>query len=378
MPRVILTLLLLCQSFCLRAADLGFADPGLLNPEGAPRTRVVVVRDPGAIRALTVQPDVVEAMINRGVQAFTSQASPRDAWRSLVKTQDIVGVKVHSAPGAASGTRPAVAAAVIRGLLDAGHPADKIVLWDRRMDDLRSAGFAQMATNFGIRVAGAADTGFDPAVAYENQFLGQLVYGDLEFERQPPASEAGKTAGRRSHLSRLLTQQITRHILIAPLLNHPHAGVSGLLYTTASAATDNFQRFEANPSLLPDAVPDIFGQPCIADRLALCIVDCLIGQYEGVQRTYFNYAAAANELRFGTDPVALDVLAFEELNRIRERAGVPAVTNRFGIYPNARLLELGTDDPRRVEVLHLDPGEPLPPPTNAAPSSTSAPAGVSR
>jgi hypothetical protein len=363
MPRVILTLLLLCQPFCLRAADLGFADPGLLNPDGAARTRVVIVHDPNATRALSPQAEPVAAMVARGVVAYTGLPTAREAWRSLVQTQDVVGVKVHSSPGAASGTRIVVASAVLRGLLDAGHPADRIVLWDRKLEDLRAAGFAQLATSLGVRVAGAADSGFDPEVAYENQFLGQLVYGDLEFERTKPAADApARTTGRRSHLSRLLTKELTRHILVAPLLNHPHAGVSGILYSTASAATDNFQRFEANPNLLADAVPDIFGQTCIADRVALCIVDGLIGQYEGMQRTFLQYAAAVNELRFSTDPVALDVLSLEELNRIRETVGTGAVTNRFTLYPNAaRLLELGTDDTRRLDLIRLESPEPARP-----------------
>lgn len=382
MPRVILTLLLLCQPFCLPAAEVGFADPGLLNPDGPARSRVVIVHDSGATRALSIQPEAVATMVERGVTAFTGQPNPRAAWQTLVTPQDVVGIKVHSSPGAASGTRPAVAAALIRGLLDAGHPADQIILWDRKLADLRTAGFAQLATQFGIRLAGAADSGFDSEVAYENQFLGQLVFGDLEFERSQPATEAARAAGRRSHMSRLLTREITRHILVAPLLNHPHAGVSGILYTTACAATDNFQRFEANPNLLADAVPDIFVQTSgtnrvIADRVALCIVDALIGQYEGMQRTFLQYAAAVNELRFATDPVALDTLSLEELNRIRERAGAPPVTNRFALYTNARLLELGTDDTRRLDIVRVDPTEPSIPSPAAVPAPPADPASTS-
>ncbi|MBL9126372.1 MAG: hypothetical protein JNL97_01935, partial [Verrucomicrobiales bacterium] len=161
MPRVILTLLLLCQPFCLRAAELPFADPGLLGSSTTPPTRVVVVRDPSATRALTAQPDVVAAMVARGITTLTGRTNAADAWRSLVQPTDVVGGKVHSIPGSASGTRPAVAGAVIRGLLDAGHPQDRIVLWDRRLSDLRAAGFQEVAGSLGVRLAGAVDSGFD-------------------------------------------------------------------------------------------------------------------------------------------------------------------------------------------------------------------------
>ncbi len=354
MPRVILTLLLLCQSFCRSTAEVPFADPGLLGSSEARPPRVFYVRDPAATQALFPRPEVVSAMVAKAVVAVTGKSSPAEAWRSLVKPEDVVGVKVHTVPGAASGTRPAVAAAIVRGLLEAGHPASRIILWDRRLGDLRAAGFETLARELGVRVAGAADAGFDAAVAYENPFLGQLVFGDLEFERTPGAAETNMVAGRRSHFSRLLTQEITRHILVAPLLNHNHAGVSGILYTTASAVTDNFIRFEVNPSLLVSAVPEIFGHPIIADRLALCVVDALIGQYEGSQRSLLHYAAALNELRFSTDPVAIDVVSLEELNRLRIRAGASSITNRMALFENARLLELGSDDLRKIELTPVE------------------------
>lgn len=356
MTRVILILLLLCQPFCLRSGEIGFSQPGLLGSVEPGQPRVVIVKDPAATRQLSPQPDVVASMVSRGVMAFTGQTTPAAAWRSLVSTQDVVGIKVYSPPGPASGTRPAVVAAVVRGLLDAGLPGSSIVIWDRRLEDLKAGGYADLASSLGVRVAGAVDAGFDPEVTYANPYLGQLVFGDLEFGKADTVSETNlnRTIGRNSHLSRLLTRDLTRLINIAPLLNHNHAGVSGILYSVASAATDNFMRFEANPMLLASAVPEIYGQTNIADRVALNVVDALIGQYEGRQRSLLHYSSTPNELRFGTDPVALDVLSIEELNRARALAGVAAATNGFELYSNARLLELGTDNPRKVEILRVD------------------------
>ena len=350
MPRVILTLLLFCQAFYLHAAEVGFAEPGLLGGPGQDQPRVVIVHDPRATHLLSAQSERVVTMVARGVTAFTGKPDPAAAWRSLVKPEDVVGIKVHSAPGAASGTRPAVAAAVVRGLLEAGHAPRRIVIWDRRLEDLRTAGFADVAAQFGVRVAGAMDAGFDPSLAYENSVLGQPVFGDFDFGR----TVTNGIAGRKSYFSRLLTRDLTRHIIIAPLLNHNQAGVSGILYTMASASVDNFLRFEINPGLLTSAVPEIFGETLIADRVALNIVDALIGQYEGSQRTRLHYSATLNEIRLGTDPVALDVLSLDELNRIRMAAGVGAVTNRAGLYDNARLVELGTDDLHRLDIQRVE------------------------
>ncbi|MCC6231166.1 MAG: DUF362 domain-containing protein [Verrucomicrobiales bacterium] len=357
MTRVILTLLLLCQPFCLRAGEIGFTEPGLLGSSTTDRPRVVLVRDAAATVALAPQPEVVAGMVDRGIMAFTGQTTPGEAWRSLVSTQDVVGVKVYSLPGPISGTRPTVVAAVVRGLLGAGIPGQRIVIWDRRLEDLRSAGFDTLASSLGVRLAGAADAGFDPAVWYENPVLGQPVFGDLEFSKNSAAfltNSAGHSIGRNSYLSRLLTRDLTKLINIAPLLNHNTAGVSGILYTVASAVTDNFLRFEVNPSLLERAVPEIYGQPQIADRVAVNMVDALIGQYEGRQRSLLHYSTTLNELRFSADPVALDVLSLADLNRARASLGVTVVTNRFELYLNARLMELGADDFKRMDILRVD------------------------
>ena len=57
----------------------------------------------------------------------------------MLSTQDIVGIKVYSSPGADSGTRPAVVAAIIDGLLEAKLPPRNIIVWDKQAEDLRRA-----------------------------------------------------------------------------------------------------------------------------------------------------------------------------------------------------------------------------------------------
>jgi hypothetical protein len=352
MARVILTLILLIPPFCQEAAEIGFAQPDLLGADvGKPK--VVIVHDPAATLAFEPRERIVTEMVARGVTALTGLTNIAEAWRSLVSTQDTVGVKVYSPPGETSGTRPEVAKAVVKGLLEAGVPRSQIIIWDRRLEDLNRAGFTELARSLGVGVAGAVEAGFDSAVVYSNPLLGQLVYGDYEFRGAWRHSLTNEVVGRRSYFSRLLTRRITRMINIAPLLNHIHAGVSGILYTVASACTDNFNRFETHPTILMTAVPEIYGQTNIADRVALNIVDALIGQYEGRRQSLLQYSGVPNQLWFSTDPVALDVLAITELNRIREWNGIPAVTNGAELYYNARLLELGTDRLEGVDIIQL-------------------------
>ena len=291
----------------------------------------------------TPQADLVRGMVERGILAHTGKANLADAWRCVVKTNDIVGLKVVSAPGHTSGTRPAVVSAVIEGLLVAGVPARNVIIWDKQLADLRAAGFFELGRRYGVRVA-AASAAWDERTYYENSLLGNLVWGDLEFGRK------GDVIGRKSHVATVVAREITRHISLAPLLNHNLAGVNGHCYSLALGGVDNTLRFESTARALSEAVPEILALPVFYDRLALCITDALICQYQGEHLTRLHYAVPLAQLRFSKDPVALDTLSLSELEGQRIKAGLPSAKFSADLYKNAALLELGLNDARQIRV----------------------------
>ena len=308
--------------------------------------RVVIAEDPNA--TFNFQPDDtrVQTMVSRGITNLTGKTSSAEAWRSLVSTQDVVGLKVFSAAGSISGTRPAVVAAVIRGLLEAGVPPDHIIIWDKHEADLRAAGFFKLAAQFGVRAAGAADAGYDEKTFYspDTAIIGHLVWGDLEFGKK------GEGVGRKSFVSKLVSGQITRIISIAPLLNENQAGVCGHLFSLAMGSVDNTLRFEGDADRLAVAVPEIYALPALGDRVALNITDALIGQYAGGDKGLLQYSEVPNQLWFSRDPVALDTLALKELDRIRRALDAPAFKPNLELYTNAALLQLGVNDTAKIPV----------------------------
>ncbi len=289
-------------------------------------------------------------MVERGITNLAGTVSVADAWRSLLATngpispKDVIGIKVFSAPGPNIGTHPAVVAAVIEGLLAAGVAPTNIIVWDKRAIDLRLSGFFDLADHYGIRVAGSAQAGYDERTFYDTALIGDLVWGDLEFGKK------GQGVGRKSFVSKLVSRNMTKIINISPMLNHNLAGVSGNLYSLAEGSVDNFARFESDPNRLATAVPEIYALPALSDRVALSIVDALVCQYEGSERGLLHYSATLNQLRFSRDPVALDVLSIDELQRQRRAAGAPETNPNRELYSNAALLELGVSDLKRIQV----------------------------
>lgn len=310
------------------------------------RAKVVIAEDPAATDAFEPREDRVRAMVDRAMTNLTGTTSVKAAWLSLVSTQDKVGIKVFSEPGPNSGTRPAVVASVIQGLLAAGVPARQIVIWDKQVKDLRLAGYFDLAARYGVRVAGSAEAGYDEKVFYDTALLGTLVWGDLEFGKK------GEGIGRKSFVSKLVTTGMTKIINITPMMNNYDAGVFGNLFSLASGSVDNFARFD-DSDRMATAVPEIYALSALSDHVVLNVTDALICQYEGQERSLLHYSAILNQLRFSRDPVALDVLSLQELSRQRDLAKVQPVKFESDLYDNAALLELGVSDLKRIDVTTL-------------------------
>ncbi|HTG44386.1 MAG TPA: hypothetical protein VK633_07620 [Verrucomicrobiae bacterium] len=347
-PTLLLFTICAISLFVVTAASRA-VDPAktILLPE-IPRSRVVIIQNSEATELFETVPEKVRAMVNHGMTNFMGEKSVSASWLKLVSTGDVVGIKVCSAPGPKIGTRPAVVAGVVEGLLAAKIPAKQIFIWDKYLSDLKRSGFAELAARYSVRLAGSAESGYDDKTFYESQIIGQLIWGDLEFGRR------GEGVGKKSYVSKLITRQLTKIINITPLLNHNRAGVAGNLYTLAHDSVDNFVRFENEPRFLSEAVPEIYALPSLGDRVVLTIVDALICQYEGEELSRLHYSNVLNELRLSTDPVALDILSLRELEAQRKAFGMDlSHTNGLAIYSNAALLDLGNNDLTRVRVEHI-------------------------
>lgn len=316
---------------------------GELSSPQVTSVSVVVAEDRKAVRAFEPQYPRVQALVDRGICKMTGKDTISNAWRSLVTTQDTIGIKVLSSPGL-SGTRPAVAEAVITSLINAGIPASNILIWDKHLADLRSAGFVDIATRHQVRVEGSAEAGYDEKVFYDNAILGTLVWGDLEFGR------SDTKRGRKSYFSKLLTRQITKIINIAPLLNHNVAGINGCLCSLALGSVDNTMRFELQEDRMARAIPEIYAQSPLVDHTVLNIMDALLAQYQGEQTSLLQYAVPLGQIWFSKDPVALDVLGMAELDRQREVVGLPPSKDNPDLYQNATLMELGVSELRKIRI----------------------------
>lgn len=335
-------ILLLLLGWVRPAGAAGPAD----SPAPAVPARVVQVAGFHLLNTYLPVQDRVDDAFNRGLLGYTHATNLTAAWLTLVKTNDIIGLKVFSEPGPLCGTRPALITAVVRSLEAAGLPPSQIVLWDKRTADLQAAGYYELGRDLGVDVVSAQQAGYDSNTFYlpDSPIIGQLVWGDLEF------GQTNREAGKRSFVSNLLSRRLTKNISLAPLMNEDAAGLCGHFFSLALGSVDNTHRFENDPGRLAVALPEIVAQPAVGDRTVLYVTDALLGQYQGGPAGYLQFSAILSQIWLSRDPVALDTLGLQELSRLRHQQQVPEWRSNLDIYTNAALLQLGQNNPDLIPV----------------------------
>lgn len=290
--------------------------PSLLagNLEG--ESHVVEVRDDGLVRAgHDVDHDRAFRLLNAAMKRLTRTDSDESAWRSLFHRQDKVGIKLSCLPGMPLSSCKGVVMAIVDGLGLAGVPADRIIIWERTGRELEAAGFNLSRT--GVRVLG---TDAWPGGGYSR---------DIEF------------AGSVGTCFSMIMEQVTAMINVPVLKDHDIAGLS--------AGMKNFYGAIYNPNKYhgngcSPFVADLSTHRFIRDRLRLIVLDATRIQLHNGPAFVSRYADDYGGLVLGTDPVAVDSVGLNILERRRLSRGLKTLkdTGRSPRYlPEAAKRKLG-------------------------------------
>ena len=276
------------------------------------------------------QPQDKEAilrLLNIGVQRLTGTERPENGWASLFKPSDVVGLKVNTLAGRMLSPQIPVIMAIIDGLKTAGIKEEKIVIWDRTNRELRRAGYSINIKGEGVRCFGSD-------VAY--------------YEDEP---EVIGSVG--SCFSTILSRLCTAIINIGVLKDHDLAGVS--------IGMKNFYGAIHNPNKYHDNncdpyVADLNSHPYIKNKVRLIICDGIRGQYNGGPAYKPQWAWNANVLLISRDPVALDRVGYELIEKKRKEKKLPSLkeVNREPKWiKTASKLGLGEGDISKIAVIKI-------------------------
>ena len=278
--------------------------------------RVVTVHCPNCLDETTEQVNVaaVQAMIARGMTTLTGDKDPRDSWARFFNSQDFVGIKVNCSGAPDAMSMPDVVAEIARNLMVVGVKPTNIVIHERGAGQILLAHYEQFVPA-GIRVeSGDTWLGYDPDVYVEANFFGE--------------------DDTRSYLIRMVTEQFTKIINVPNMKDHSASGVTGCLKNIAYGEFGNVARshYKAQTETLT-FIGTLANVEPLRSRTVLNIMDGLRGVWHaGPFSRDKRYRFYPKQMKFGTDPVAIDRFLIDVIDGKRKQEGAISVWERDPKY----------------------------------------------
>ncbi|MFO8013133.1 MAG: DUF362 domain-containing protein [Phycisphaerae bacterium] len=295
------------------------------------KARVVKAVRPNAVKDKKPDPKVAREMVHAAVMKLSGTSSPEAAWKTYIKPDDVVGVKINCLFGVGACTHPCVTAAVVEGVRMAGVPAEKIIVWDREDKHLEKSGY-KVGTIDGVLYSG--------------------VNGDWEDE----PSDIHDCKGR---LAKILTQKITALVNVPILKTHGLAGVTcslknhyGSFHNPSSAHGGRGGR-KAHGGMCDPYIAELNALPVIREKTRLIVVDALRPVANGGPQARPRFTYDEKAIMAGLDPVALDTVGLKMLDAWRTKRDYPSLeeTGSAVSITTAARKGVGEGDMSRIEIV---------------------------
>ena len=304
------------------------------------RSRIIAIKNSGIMRNGKPDPKIIQNMMNEGMSTLTGKKTTAEAWRTFFTHEDVVGIKINPIGGVKLSTRPEVVNAIVLGLIAAGVKENNIIIWDRFSYHLITTGFPLNQGSSGVRCYGTEPTaGYDRATYYES------LDDDYTLRQDD---------GARSLFSKIVTKHVTAIINVPVMKDHGIAGVTLCLKNLAFGAINNTQRFHPTPYFCDPASAEVCAHPVLRDKVRLHIVDALQACFDGGPASMKTWTMWNEErLFFGTDPVAIDRIGLEIIDRKRKENNHPSVFQKARHIATAEKKGLGVYDRKNIELVEI-------------------------
>ena len=337
--------------------------PSPLGMPGLFPGRVIEVSSPEAIVRNRVSQPLIKEMIERGLKKLTGDNSAQAAWAKFIEPKDIVGIKINPSGAPACCSSPEIVREIVAGLQSVGVPASNIIVYDRYAYEI-DIGSYQALVPANVKVSGIQDaysgtSGYDMNIYCDANFFG-------EWET-------------RSYMASIVAHGVTKIVNVPTMKDHSAAGVTGCLKNLGYGTFNNVARSHRAPFSFTDP---LIGTMCSVEPLrskaVLHIMDGMRQVWHGGPLTQVqDFIYPAGTLYIGTDPVAIDTLELEAIEKKRREEGASSVWEhdpasitsddhefyhnpqknlfyrRPGHIASAGKLGLGIADPARIDHLRI-------------------------
>lgn len=300
-------------------------------------------------------------MLKASMLTLTGESDLKKAWLQFVGPEDVIGIKVNPIGGKLLSTSHAITQSIVRQLEEAGISRDKLVIWDRRQEQLDDAGFT---TDNYPGITFMATECYDENKSYinsEGAFYSedwidkeQYFYADIEGEYDAYTMPYMVNGGKYSYFTKICTEKVTK-IINVPILKNAGSSITACMKNLAFGSISNTGRLHKD--LWHDTCAYICAFPPLRDKLVLNILDGILGCFDGGPAANPQFICQYNTLLVGTDPVAVDRIAFDVVTAKRMEEGIQTEEKAAGrkYMDIAQELQLGIADKDKIELneIHL-------------------------
>jgi hypothetical protein len=247
-------------------------------PSTRPSTPVVVqARSDYVIEGRTVQKTILGEMLDWCLRTLTGTATVADAWKAFLHPDDVIALKFNESGAIGLGTTPAFAEILIQSLIHAGWKPEQIVPIEVPETIHQAFGTTRPST-------------------------------DWQAEEVDFGSGRDRLAG--------VLKQVTAIVNVPFMKTHNIAGITASLKNLSHALVKHPARFHDNHCC--PYIGDIVALPQVRDKLRMNIVNALRSVFEGGPDATDDSTWQSGMVLAGTDPVAVDTVCLERLNRERK------------------------------------------------------------
>ncbi|GHV40611.1 hypothetical protein FACS1894179_07430 [Bacteroidia bacterium] len=295
-------------------------------------------------------------MLKEGMLNLTGETDLKKAWSHFVSEDDIVGLKVNPIGGKLLSTSHAVTQSIVKQLEEAGISRSKIVIWDRREEQLDDAGFT--ADNY-PGVSFMATECYDENKSYinaEGRFYSEdwidkdhFFYADVEGEYDAYTMPYMVNGGKNSYFSKICTQKVTK-IINVPVLKNAGTSITACMKNLAYGSISNTGRL--HKALWHETTAYACAFPPLRDKVVLNVLDGILGCFDGGPAANPQFICQYKTLLVGSDPVAVDRIAYDVVINKRIQEGVQTEEKIAGrkFMELAQELQLGVCDREKIKL----------------------------
>ena len=259
-----------------------------------------------------------------------------------------VGLKIYADSGPGLATPLGLTKAVIAALERRGYKKEKIFLVGLNGQRLRFTGYLPSLVTGKSAFDGhpvyvlESERYFDPVWFYDSPLPSR--FDPILAEKSVEAFDAETTLeqDRKSFLATPLFVDADFWINLPVYTDHAVLGVNGALVNATLWNASNTARFFRSPASAPAAVAEMSAIPELRGTWMFTLAS--LERYQFIGGPWFNslYTISEPRLWLGTDPVLMDALMLERINRHRLREGFKAVSDDIRTLEFASILGVGS------------------------------------